>query len=114
MQLLDAGPECHERGVVDALAMAQGIGALAATEIVDTLARDPYRTPVFSFSPWREILVQDGERDQEFEHVERAHEGVRRYYEQVGSRVVEVPRGPVEMRAAFVMERAEDALETGD
>lgn len=111
---LDAGPVFHERSVVDALAMAQGAGALAATEIADTLARHPYRSPVFLFPPWREIFVQDGERDQDFEHVLRVHEGVRRYYEQVGYRIVEVPRGPVEARAAFVMGHALDALEAGD
>ena len=111
---LDAGPVFHERGVVDALAMAQGAGALAATEIADTLALHPYRIPVFMFPPWREIFVQDGERDQEFEHVERVDEGVRRYYEQAGYRIVEVPQGPVEARAAFVMEHALGALAAGD
>jgi predicted ATPase len=111
---LDVGPVFHERGVVDALAMAQGAGALADQEIIDALARHPYRSPVFLFPPWREIFVQDGERDQDFAHVERVHEGVRRYYEQVGYRIVEVPRGPVEARAAFVMGHALDALEAGD
>lgn len=110
---LDAGPVFHERGVVDALAMARGTGALAAPEIADMLARHPYRSPVFLFPPWREIFVQDDERDQDFAHVERVHEGVRRYYEQVGHRIVEVPRGPAGERAAFVMDHALDALEAG-
>jgi predicted ATPase len=87
---------------------------VAAPAIVDTLARHPYRSPVFLFPPWREIFVQDGERDHDFEHVERVHEGVHRYYEQAGYRIVEVPRGRVGARAAFVMEHALDALEVGD
>jgi len=111
---LDVGPVFHERGVVDALAMAQHTGALETSAIVDRLERHPYRTPVFLFPPWREIFVQDAERDQDFEHVERAHEAVRRYYEQVGYRIVEVPRGPVEVRALFVIEHAHGALEVGD
>jgi len=111
---LDEGPVFHERGVVDALAMAQVASALATTEIVDIRARHPYGTPVFLFPPWREIFVQDRERDQDFEHVEAVHVGVRRYYEQVGYRIVEVPRGPVEARATFVMQHALHALEAGD
>ena len=111
---LDAGPVFHERGVVDAVAMAQGAGALEASEIADTLARHPYRSPVFVFPPWREIFVNDAERDQDFEHVERVHESVCRYYESAGYQVVEVPRGRVEERAAFVMEHVLGVLEAGD
>ena len=111
---MSEGPVFHDRGVVDALAMAEGNSALAATEIADMLVRYPYRSPVFLFPPWREIFVQDRERDQDFEHVEAVHVGVRRYYGHVGHRIVEVPRGPVEARAGFVVQHALDALDTGD
>jgi predicted ATPase len=62
-----------------------------------------YARRVLVTAPWPEIYVDDGERNKPFETALREYEGLVETYRRLGYDLVEVPRGAVEERAAFVM-----------
>lgn len=90
-----------DRGVVDALSM---IAELAEAELREHLDAFPYHPRVFVLPPWRAIYITDAERDHDFAHAVRVHDGLRAWYARCGYEPVEVPRGPLEQRVAFVLE----------
>jgi len=94
-----------DRGVVDALGMLRGCGAMTQDDVDLNLRRYPYNPTVFVFPPWQAIYHTDSERDQSFEASVRVFESVKTWYTRCGYRLQEVPPSPLEQRVAFV-ERA--------
>jgi predicted ATPase len=88
-----------DRGILDSLVDAQ------AEPWMEAAARTHrYNATVFTPAPWREIYTQDDERKQSFEECLATHEAIKRRLVMLGYRPVEPPPGPVEARAAFVLE----------
>lgn len=93
-----------DRSTVDALGMLHDIGGLPANELEDFLSAYPYHRQVFLFPPWEAIYVNDAERDQTFDEAAHVYRGVFEWYQRCGYEVVEVPRGVVAQRCAYVLQ----------
>jgi predicted ATPase len=93
-----------ERGVVDALGMAQGCGALGEAEVQAQLAAFGYHPVAFVLPPWPDIYVTDDERDHSFEHAVAVHDAVLRWYRRCGYTVETVPPLPVPARADHLLQ----------
>jgi predicted ATPase len=63
-----------------------------------------YNPMVFVTPPWPDIYVNDAERRHSFEQGVQYHRAELAAYLHCGYRLVEVPRGPVADRVAFVLE----------
>ncbi len=97
------GPVFFDRGIVEAVGYAQLIGMPVPPAWHATLQRLRYAAPVFVTPPWREIFVTDPERRKTWHEVVEDHEATVAAYRAAGYELVEVPRGSVEERAAFVL-----------
>ncbi|EZQ17103.1 hypothetical protein CF98_35520 [Halopseudomonas bauzanensis] len=94
-----------DRGVLDALYMLDAESALTCHEISHYVQQFPYNGVVFLLPPWKEIYATDSERDQDFEESVRVFEGMRKWYSEWGYETVEVPRGKVDERVSFILQR---------
>ncbi|MBJ3784089.1 AAA family ATPase [Devosia sp. MSA67] len=93
-----------DRGLPDLIAYGR-IMNLAETAHFERAARlYRYNATVFLAPPWREIHVEDAERIEGWEHAQRIYPGLRDAYVEMGYRVVELPKAPVDQRLAFVMD----------
>jgi predicted ATPase len=62
-----------DRGVVEAVAMVDGIESTSAAAPTAMLASYSVHPLVFVLPPWPEISATDAERDQAFDHAAPAH-----------------------------------------
>lgn len=90
-----------DRGILDSM-----VDGLAPDWMEDAARTHRYNAAVFLPPPWRAIYGQDAERKQTFEDCLATHDAIKRRLEALGYRPLEVPPGPVETRADFVMEAA--------
>jgi predicted ATPase len=93
----------YDRGVVDALGMLDQATTVPSGRMEEYLMRYAYCRKVFVFPPWREIYRRDAERDQSFAEAEAFHPRIMGWYRTCGYEPVEVPRGSVEQRSAYVL-----------
>lgn len=104
------GPVFFDRGVAE----LAGYWRLLGMPVPDHVRRaaELYRTNplVFAAPPWREIYVQDALRGQDFAEAERTHDLAVGAYREFGYRIVEIPKGSVAERVAFVVRQADAAL----
>jgi len=98
-----AGTVFYDRSVVDALGMLNQVAPLSGEELEAYLAKYVYHRKALVFPPWRDIYVNDAERDQSFAEAEAVHPKIMSWYRACGYELVEVPRGPVEQRSEFVL-----------
>lgn len=94
-----------DRGVLDALYMLNAENALTRDEIAKYVQMFPYNSVVFLLPPWKEIYDTDSERDQTFAESVEVFEGMKRWYSQWGYETLEVPRGNINERASFILQR---------
>ncbi|MGP5308518.1 AAA family ATPase [Vreelandella alkaliphila] len=94
-----------DRGVLDALYMLDAESALTRDEIAQYVQKFPYNSVVFLLPPWKEIYDTDSERDQTFEESVAVFDGMKRWYSQWGYETLEVPRGNINERVAFILQR---------
>ena len=100
-----------ERSVLDALCGLDGVTPLNESELSAWLSKYEYCSKVFVLPPWKEIYVNDGERDHTFEHAERVYDITREWYRRLGRyQLIEVPKVSVAERCAYVLQ----ALARGD
>lgn len=99
---LDAITALHDRGIVDALALAVGAGARSMTAVRQTLAQLQPVQPILLFRPWAEIYRTDAERDQTFTEAVSGYEAMLRFLDRTNLDGLEVPIGPAEARADFI------------
>lgn len=98
------GPALFDRSLVDAWATHRTPeGERAVRE--HRLNRTAFIAP-----PWREIYVQDAERDQTWDQAIASHELCARAYADAGYDLVELPCADVETRADFVLQVIRQAL----
>lgn len=95
------GPIVFDRGVVDAAAALEHVtGQPALAEIGQ---RFRYRRQVFLTPPWPEIWRNDEERRHGFTEAAAEHQRLCDAFERLGYQCVEIPRMPVDERAAFLI-----------
>ncbi len=70
-----------------------------------TVERLRYASPVFVTPPWRAIFRSDAERRKDWTEVLEDYRTAVAAYRSAGYDLVEVPRGPVAERVAFVLSR---------
>lgn len=69
------------------------------------MAREvPLLLQVFVLPPWKEIYLNDAERDHTFDHAEAVHNITREWYRRCRYRLVEVPKVTVPERCTFVLQ----------
>ena len=107
-------PVFFDRGVLDALYMLDAESALARDQAERYIQDFPYNRTVFLLSPWEEIYATDSERDQTFEQAIEVCEGMRRWYQQWGYEILEVPHSHIEARVSFILGATGNALKSTD
>lgn len=95
------GPHLFDRGLPDCAAYADWLGADGAAAR-EAAARHRYHARVLLTRPWPEIYTTDDERIMTYEMTVRFGEVIETAYREAGYELVEVRRGPLEERAAFV------------
>ena len=94
-----------DRCVLDAVAMIDQLTLTTAGGLQSLLAEYEYFRTAFIFPPWEEIYTTDTERDHTFAHAVAVHKEVAAWYPRCGYDLVEVPRGTVQERCDFILER---------
>lgn len=78
----------------------------APAELVAAAQARRYNAQVFVFPPWREIYETDAERRQDWAEAEATFGRILTVLNRFGYAPRVVPKGPLEARAAFVLEAA--------
>ena len=99
-----SGITVFDRGLPDLLGFT-AYYQLGDGSVRDAIAALRYRPPVFFLPGWEEIYENDEERTLNFSGAVAFGELIRQGYEQSGYGLVDVPIGPLEARAAFVLDR---------
>ncbi|MBZ0213764.1 MAG: AAA family ATPase [Nitrospirae bacterium] len=103
LQRANAPKVFFDRCLVESIGMARESGLLAESEAKAMLGGLPFHPRVFVLPPWREIYVNDAERDHTFEHCQRVHRALAEWYAACGYQVCEVPRTDPRRRAEFIL-----------
>jgi predicted ATPase len=91
-----------DRGIPDMIAYAR-LFNLDETSYVNAAKEFRYNPTVFYLPAWEEIYTNDSERKMSFEDAKSFGSVVRSIYEELGYRIVEVPRFSLEQRAQFIL-----------
>lgn len=100
---LPSGPMFFDRSLVDLVSFLdmKGLGGSAHLRRAVTLYR--YAPDVFVVPPWPELYVGDTERQKPFEEACREYDALVEGYVAAGYRLVEIPKGSVDLRVEFVL-----------
>jgi predicted ATPase len=102
------GPVFCDRGVPDVLGYLRLMKLPVPAHMERAAADIRYNRRVFIAPPWREIFQTDEERRQDFDEAIRTYEAMAATYEGLGYALIELPRGGVQERVAFVRAMAAD------
>ena len=97
-----AGLVLCDRGIPDLVAFGRMLSLPDAGHFHRAAMLYRYNPIVFFAPPWRDIYTDDAERTEGWEHAQRIYGPMRDVYIELGYRVVELPKAPVEERLAFV------------
>ncbi|MCR5879786.1 AAA family ATPase [Phenylobacterium sp. J367] len=100
------GPALFDRTIVDAWATFPTPEGWAA------VSEHRYNPTAFIAPPWREIYVQDAERDQTWDEAVASYELCAKAYADAGYVLLELPKTDVETRAEFVLAHIADQVST--
>jgi predicted ATPase len=92
-----------DRGIPDCIAYASYLGVDMRPSLKASEAHR-YHPRVLLLTPWEEIYQTDDDRTMTFQDVMAFHRAICAAYRTAGYEIVEVPRAPVDDRAAFVLE----------
>ena len=100
----DAAPgrTVYDRGLIDVIGYLR-LEALTVPDDLATMAAAHRYDSVLILPPWPAIYATDAERRQTPEIAERTCAVMDRTYRDFGYAPIEVPRGPVAARAAFIL-----------
>lgn len=98
-----SGPLVFDRGIPDCVAYATHLGADPTPSLAASSACR-YSPLVFVARPWEEIYTTDDERTMSFDDTLRFQDAVDAAYRAAGYDLIDIPRGSVASRAAFVSE----------
>ncbi len=90
-----------DRSIPDCVAYAVHLGVDPAPSAI-ACREHRYEREVLIVAPWEHIYAVDEERTMSFEDTVGFHDAIVRAYEGAGYELVEVPRGSIEDRAAFL------------
>jgi predicted ATPase len=90
-----------DRGIPDCAVYSLQLGT-DPTHVLDSIDVYRYQSHVFFLEPWRGIYQTDGERLMPFDDTVWFSEALKELYDRSGYCLVEVPRGSVDDRAAFL------------
>jgi len=96
-----------DRSVLDALCGLDSVTPLNEGELSTWLSTYRYFPKVFLLPPWKEIYVNDAERDHTFEHAEWVNSITLEWYSRCGYQLIEVPKVSVDERCTFVLQALE-------
>jgi predicted ATPase len=97
------GAAVFDRGIPDCTAYAT-LMEIDPTPCILASKVYRYHSEVLILEPWEEIYTVDDERTMSFADTIGFHEAIVDAYERAGYVLVDVPRDPVEKRAAFVQD----------
>lgn len=98
------GPALCDRGIPDLVAYGRIMGLAETGHFTRAAQFCRYNPVVFFAPPWRGIYADDAERIEGWEHAQRIYPPMRDAYEELGYRIVELPKAPVAERLAFVLD----------
>jgi predicted ATPase len=101
-----------DRGIPDVLAYSKLINLVASEELELATRRYQYNTHVFVLPPWAEIYKTDSERVQDFEDAVKTYKFISETYEQLGYKLIEVPKMGVKQRVVFILKSISCLLKT--
>jgi predicted ATPase len=94
-----------DRSVLDALCGLDHVSPLNESELSAWLSKYQYCSKVFLLPPWKEIYVNDAERDHTFEHAELVYTITQEWYRRLYPyQVIEVPKVSVAERCTYVLQ----------
>jgi len=94
-------PVFFDRGIPDIIAYLQ-IQDLSIEKDYGSYARH-YNPKVFICPPWQDIFVNDPQRPEAFDYSRKIYHLLKEVYEELGFKVLEIPRISVASRADFVL-----------
>ncbi|SCY64426.1 AAA family ATPase [Flavobacterium caeni] len=108
-QFLSAQTEPHDwvfldRGIPDVLAYMHYIGD-SYPAFFDAACREHTYSKIFVLPPWEEIYVSDDERYENYDQAKLIYGHLTETYQKYGYDLIEVPKGSVEKRVGFILER---------
>jgi len=95
------GVVVFDRGIPDCIAYAE-LAGIDPTPSIEAATTYRYNRQVLVTRPWEEIYTTDDERKGTFADAVAFHRLIESAYDRAGYTLVEIPRGPVEDRAAYV------------
>lgn len=98
------GPALCDRGIPDLVAYGRIMGLEETGHFARAATLYRYNPIVFFAPPWREIYADDAERTEGWEHAQRIYAPMRDAYEEMGYRIVELPKVPLAERLTFMMD----------
>ena len=98
-----------DRSVLDSLYSLDRLTPLSESELRMWLMTYQYYPKVFLFPPWKEIYVNDAERDHTFEHAESIDRIAQEWYRRCGYQLIAVPKVSVDERCTFVLQALENS-----
>ena len=99
-------PVFFDRGLPECLGYAKSLDGAARTEALRQISTRRYNGCVFVSAPWEEIYTTDAERMHSFADGVAYYEAEVAAYAECRYSLLEIPRAPVEERAAFVIGHA--------
>lgn len=93
-------PVVFDRGLPDLIAYA-GTADLDPAEIISLSQKHRYNQTVLYTPPWSEIYTQDEERRATYEQTEAFARALERGYDDLGYKLIEVPKVPFDERIEF-------------
>ena len=92
-----------DRSPIDSVGLRHEASPLPRRDLGVLLEAFHLESPVFILPPWPEVFTNDPERDQSFTHAVQVHVRTVAWYSGLGYKLNEVPTGPVEQRADYVL-----------
>lgn len=99
-----ASPVFCDRGIPDVIGYLRLEGLAVPETMLRAAEMHRYQQCVFVCPPWRAIYATDSERRQTWDVAERTHAAMVKVYTELGYRLIEVPRAPLDTRVRFVRE----------
>lgn len=96
-----SGVTLFDRGLPDLLAFCAHYG-FADSHVRTALSPRPYQSPIFFLPAWEVIYRQDQERKLDFEGATAFGALIHTAYVSCGYEIIEVPRGNLDDRVAFI------------
>ncbi len=96
-------PVFFNRGIWDTIGYLR-LENIPVPEEMEIKAREiKYHDHVFILPPWKQIYENDPERKQSFREAVSTFDRMKEIYQENGCHLIEVPEGPVEKRAEFIL-----------